>query len=120
MTVLAPSYSWLIISRVLVGLSVASITPLIYSIIGDIAPPTDGEYTLSIVVSEHLMALWVGSPLGTLLEPLVGLRSLFFIMVAVGAALAVVNFKTWRSIHQNHSGRNLMQGNLFRILGSNQ
>ncbi|MBB6451637.1 putative MFS family arabinose efflux permease [Salirhabdus euzebyi] len=38
LTGLAPSYSWLIISRVLAGLSVASITPLIYAIIGDIAP----------------------------------------------------------------------------------
>lgn len=117
-TGLSPSYLWLIISRVLAGLSVASITPLIYAIIGDIAPPNRRGVWLSIVVSGHLMALWLGAPLGTLLEQLVNWRSVFFVMAVVGAALAVANYKTWSSIHQNHSGRNLMQGNLFRILGS--
>ena len=39
LTAFAPSFLWLIVSRILAGLSVASITPLIYAIIGDIAPP---------------------------------------------------------------------------------
>ncbi|MBB6451638.1 putative MFS family arabinose efflux permease [Salirhabdus euzebyi] len=53
-----------------------------------------------------------------MLEYLVGWRSVFFIMAAIGAVLAVVNFKTWRSIHQNHLSRNPIQRKLFRILGS--
>lgn len=118
LTGLAPSYFWLIISRVLAGLSVASITPLIYAIIGDIAPPSRRGVWLSILVSGHLMALWVGSPLGTLLEYLVGWRSVFLVMAVVGIALVFVNFKTWRSIHPNHSRKNLLQANGFRILGS--
>ena len=115
---LASSFSWLIISRVFAGLSVASITPLIYAIIGDIAPPDRRGIWLSIVVSGHLMALCAGAPLGTLLEHFVGWRSVFFAMAAIGATLAVVNFKTWRTIPKKHIDKNLMQGNIFRILGS--
>ncbi|MGG3452131.1 MFS transporter [Domibacillus aminovorans] len=118
LTGLAPSFSWLIISRVFAGLSVASITPLIYAIIGDIAPPNRRGIWLSIVVSGHLMALWAGAPLGTLLQHFVGWRSVFFGIATIGAALAIVNFKTWRAIHQKHSTINFVQGNLFRILGS--
>jgi MFS transporter, DHA1 family, purine base/nucleoside efflux pump len=54
LTAFAPSFFWLIISRILAGLSVAAITPLIYAIIGDIAPPNKRGRWLSIVVSRHL------------------------------------------------------------------
>jgi MFS transporter, DHA1 family, purine base/nucleoside efflux pump len=118
LTGFAPSFSWLIISRVFAGLSVASITPLIYAIIGDIAPPNRRGVWLSIVVSGHLMALWAGAPLGTLLEHFVGWRSVFFAMATIGAILAVVNFQIWRTIPKKHTNRNLMQGNILKILGS--
>ncbi|MED4619551.1 MFS transporter, partial [Priestia megaterium] len=58
LTACAPSFLWLIVSRILAGFSVASITPLIYAIIGDIAPPSRRGTWLSIVVSGHLTALW--------------------------------------------------------------
>jgi predicted MFS family arabinose efflux permease len=118
LTAYASSFSWLIASRVLAGFSVASITPLIYAIIGDIAPPNRRGTWLSIVVSGHLTALWAGAPLGTLLEHLLGWRSVFVVMAIAGAILAVVNFKTWASIPKNYSTTNLLQGNLIRILGS--
>ncbi|WP_182480699.1 MFS transporter [Peribacillus asahii] len=72
LTAFSPSFLWLIISRILAGLSVASITPLIYAIIGDIAPPNRRGTWLSIVVSGHLTALWAGAPFGTLLEHFLG------------------------------------------------
>lgn len=118
LTAYAPSFSWLITSRILAGFSVASITPLIYAIIGDIAPPNRRGTWLSIVVSGHLMALGAGAPLGTLLEHLLGWRSVFVVLAIIGAILAVVNFKTWASIPKNYSTTNLLQGSLLRILGS--
>lgn len=118
LTAYAPSFSWLIVSRVLTGFSVASITPLIYAIIGDIAPPNRRGTWLSIVVSGHLTALWAGAPIGTLLEHLLGWRSVFVVMAIMGAILVVVNFKTWASIPKNYSTTNLLHGNLLRILGS--
>ncbi|WP_461178527.1 MFS transporter [Virgibacillus ainsalahensis] len=119
LTAFASSFLWLIVSRILAGLSVASITPLIYAIIGDIAPPNRRGKWLSIVVSGHLTALWAGAPFGTLLEHFLGWRSVFVVMAIIGAILAAVNFKTWKSIPKSDLTRSrLLEGNLLRILGS--
>ncbi|MBU7595153.1 MFS transporter [Metabacillus halosaccharovorans] len=118
LTAFSPSFTWLIISRILAGLSVAAITPLIYAIIGDIAPSTRRGTWLSIVVSGHLTALWAGAPVGTLLEHFLGWRSVFVVMAIIGTVLAVVNFKTWKYVPKSDFTRNLLEGNLLRILGS--
>jgi MFS transporter, DHA1 family, purine base/nucleoside efflux pump len=118
LTAFSPSFAWLIISRILVGLSVAAITPLIYAIIGDIAPSNRKGTWLSIVVSGHLTALWAGVPFGTLLEDFLGWRSVFVVMAIIGALLSVVNFKTWKYVPKNDLTRNQLEGNLLRILGS--
>jgi MFS transporter, DHA1 family, purine base/nucleoside efflux pump len=118
LTAFSPSFAWLIISRILAGLSVAAITPLIYAIIGDIAPSNRRGTWLSIVVSGHLTALWAGAPLGTLLELILGWRSVFVVMAIIGIILAVVNFKTWKSVPKSDLTRNRLEGNLLRILGS--
>ncbi|MGP4062351.1 MFS transporter [Halobacillus sp. H74] len=118
LTAFAPSFLWLIVSRILAGLSVASITPLIYAIIGDIAPPNRRGTWLSIVVSGHLTALWAGAPVGTVLENFLGWRSVFVVIAIVGAILAVVNFKTWKYVPKSDLIRNRLGGNLLRTLGS--
>ena len=118
LTAFAPSFLWLIVSRILAGLSVASITPLIYAIIGDIAPSNKKGTWLSIVVSGHLTALWAGAPIGTLLEHFLGWRSVFVVMAIIGVILAVVNFKTWASIPKSDETKDIVEGNLLRILGS--
>lgn len=118
LTAFSPSFTWLIMSRILAGLSVAAITPLIYAIIGDIAPSKRRGTWLSIVVSGHLTALWAGAPIGTLLEHILGWRSVFVVMAVVGIIMAVVNFKTWKYVPLSDLTRNLVEGNLLRILGS--
>ncbi|UGB28764.1 MFS transporter [Metabacillus sp. B2-18] len=118
LTAFSPSFTWLIISRILAGLSVAAITPLIYAIIGDIAPSNRRGTWLSIVVSGHLTALWAGAPVGTLLEHFLSWRSVFVIMAIIGTILAVINFKTWKHISKSDFTRNQLEGNLLRILGS--
>lgn len=118
LTAFSPSFTWLIISRILAGLSVAAITPLIYAIIGDIAPSNRRGTWLSIVVSGHLTALWAGAPLGILLEYFLGWRSVFVVMATLGTILAVVNFKTWKYVPRSDLTRNQLEGNLLRILGS--
>lgn len=118
LTAFAPSFAWLIVSRILAGLSVASIAPLIFAIIGDIAPPVRRGKWLSIVVSGHFTALWAGAPIGTLLEHFLGWRSVFVVMAAIGAILAVVNYKTWGTIPKHDLARNLVEGNLLNILRS--
>ena len=118
LTALAPSFFLLIVSRILVGLSVAAISPLIYAIIGDIAPPNRTGTWLSILASGHLTALWAGAPFGTLLEYYLGWRSVFIALAIMGAMLALVNFKTWEKNSNSYSTRNLFNGNLLRIFCS--
>ncbi|MCM3790072.1 MFS transporter [Domibacillus indicus] len=118
LTAFSPSFTWLIISRILAGLSVAAVTPLIYAIIGDIAPSNRRGTWLSIVVSGHLTALWAGAPIGTLLEHFLGWRSVFVVMAIIGTLLVIVNFKTWKYVPGRNVTRNLLEGNLLRILGS--
>lgn len=118
LTAFASTFTWLIVSRIIAGLSVASITPLIYAIIGDIAPPNRRGTWLSIVVSGHLTALWAGAPFGMVLEYFLGWRSVFVVMAIIGIILVVVNFKTWESIPRSDITKNQLEGNLLRILGS--
>ncbi|MEK4387168.1 MFS transporter [Solibacillus sp. FSL W7-1464] len=118
LTAFAPSFLWLIVSRILAGFSVAAITPLIYAIIGEIAPSNKRGTWLSIVVSGHLTALWAGAPLGTLLEHFLGWRSVFIVIAIIGVILAVVNFKTWASIPKSDETKDRVESNLLRILGS--
>ncbi|MEM1506019.1 MFS transporter [Domibacillus sp. 8LH] len=118
LTAFSPSFTWLIISRILAGLAVAAITPLIYAIIGDIAPSNRRGTWLSIVVSGHLTALWAGAPIGTLLEHFLGWRSVFVVMAIIGTLLAVINFKAWKYVPERTGTKNLLEGNLPRILGS--
>ncbi|MCI2256681.1 MFS transporter [Domibacillus sp. PGB-M46] len=118
LTASSPSFTWLIISRILAGLAVAAVTPLIYAIIGDIAPSNRRGTWLSIVVSGHLTALWAGAPIGTLLEHFLGWRSVFVVMAIIGTLLAAVNFKAWKYVPERNATKNLLEGNLPRILGS--
>ncbi|MDQ0233318.1 MFS transporter [Metabacillus malikii] len=118
LTAFSPSFTWLIISRILAGVSVAAITPVIYAIIGDIAPTNRRGTWLSIVVSGHLTALWAGASVGTLLEQFLGWRSVFVVMAILGTILAVVNFKTWKYVPKRVTSSNRLKGKLVRILGS--
>jgi len=118
LTAFAPSFLWLIISRIMAGLAVASVTPLIYAIIGDIAPDARRGSWLSIVVSGHLTALWAGAPLGTLIEHFLGWQSVFLVMAFIGVILAVVNFKTWKSNLKSALIIKQSESNSLRILGS--
>src|SRR5690606_36136102 len=113
-----PTFSWLIVSRILTGLSVASITPVIYAIIGDTAPPNRTGTWLSITVSGHISALGLGAPLGSILEQYFGWRSVFVVLAIVGAILAVVNFNTWKSKLRSKSTRSLFEGHLVKIFSS--
>ena len=118
LTAFAPSFFWLIVSRILAGLSVASVTPVIYAIISDAAPPNRTGTWLSITVSGHISALWAGAPIGTLLEHFLGWRSVFIALAVMGVILAVVNFKTWENHQKSDSAKNVRSGNLLRIFGS--
>jgi len=117
-TAYAPAFSWLIASRMLAGLAVASITPLIYASIGDTAPPDRRGAWLSVAVSGHLTALCAGAPLGTWLEHFFGWRSVFLILAMAGAVLTLWNSRAWTQVKTRSLPQSPLQGNVPAMLGS--
>lgn len=118
LTAVSPSFAMLITSRILAGLSVASITPIVYAIIGDTALPERRGVWLSTVVSGHLMALWAGAPVGTLLEQFLGWRSVFISLAIIAAILSIINFRVWASINKVHPGEAQRKGNTIKIISA--
>lgn len=116
LTAISSTFTLLIISRVFAGVSVASITPLVYAIVGDTALPKHRGRWLSIVVSGHLMALWAGAPIGTLIEQLMGWLCVFILLGIIGFLLSILNFKIWISIDKVHTVEKLPEGSLANMV----
>ncbi|SHN59959.1 MFS transporter [Desulfitobacterium chlororespirans] len=118
LTAISQSLAMLITSRIFAGLSVASITPLVYAIIGDTALPERRGVWLSIVVSGHLTALWAGAPIGTLLGQFLGWRSVFISLTIIAALLSILNVRAWASINKAHPLEAQTKGSAIKIISA--
>lgn len=118
LTAISSSFAMLITSRIFAGLSVASITPLVYAIIGDTALPERRGVWLSTVVSGHLMALWAGAPIGILLEQFLGWRSVFISLATISALLSLLNFRVWASINRVPSAEAQIDRSALKIISA--
>lgn len=96
LTGLASSFSLLVASRVVTGLSAAAVTPSIYAITGDVAPAERRGGWLAIVGSGLLIALWAGTPIGTLVSQFAGWKVVFLGLAIVSLSLGFLNQKVWR------------------------
>lgn len=94
---LAPGFLGLLLARLAAGGAAAGVTPSIYALIGDCAPPERRATWFSLAVSGLLLSLALGAPLGTLLAAAFGWRSVFFTVAAAGALLLPLNRAAWPS-----------------------
>lgn len=77
------------------GVGAAAVTPAIYAITGDVAPPVQRGRWLAVVGSGLLMALWAGAPIGTIVSRWVGWPGIFGGLAALSLGLMAANHRVW-------------------------
>lgn len=91
-SVVAPTFSLLLASRVLAALGAAMFTPTAAAVASSLASPEHRGRALSVVTGGLTVAFVVGIPLGSLIGTYYGWRSTF-VMVGVMAAVALVGVR---------------------------
>jgi predicted MFS family arabinose efflux permease len=86
----------LLLARLAAGAAAAGITPSIYALVGDCAPPERRATWFAVTVSGLLLSLALGAPLGTLAAAAFGWRSVFLAMAGASTLLLPLNRAAWR------------------------
>ncbi|MBV8888852.1 MAG: MFS transporter [Alphaproteobacteria bacterium] len=94
-TAVAPAFPALLAARLLAGAAAAAVSPSVYALVGEAAPPARRASRLALVVSGLLLSLSVGTPLGALLGTAFGWPIVFIVLTAASLALAAVNLRAW-------------------------
>ncbi len=89
---IAPNFSIFLIARFVAGGSVAAISPSVYAVIGDIAPPHRRGAWLAFVGSGVFTALFSAAPLGSLIGYRYGWPAVFWLLTAAPFVLAFANW----------------------------
>lgn len=90
---LASSYSWLLLSRLLLGAVLAAAGPVVVSLTGDFIPPADRAGVLGWILTGELIGAGFGLLLGGELAAVYSWRYAFFMLAALSAVLSVA---LWR------------------------
>ena len=98
-TAMAGSLIWLIAARLCAGAATAGVSPAIYALIGDSAPPEQRATWLSIAVSGLLMSLSFGASIGGLIGAAFGWRLVFAGLAGLSLLLVWANCCVWRGGH---------------------
>ncbi|AGL20652.1 MFS transporter [Actinoplanes sp. N902-109] len=96
LTGLAPTFAVLMAARVLAGIAAAAVSPSVYALIGQTAPPARRGVWMSTVVAGFLISLVTGAPIGTLAAAAFGWRAAFVGLALLTAILVAVNAVAWR------------------------
>lgn len=95
MTAAAPNLTWLLLSRVFAGAATAGVSPSVYALVGENAPPARRASWMALAVSGLLCALSFGAPLGTLIGAALGWPKVFDLLAGLSLVLVLVNRRIW-------------------------
>ncbi len=95
LTAFAVNLPSLLAVRLFAGVAAAGVSPSIYALVGDAAPPGRRATWLALVVSGLLASLALGVPTGTLFGAIFGWPPVFIALAALGLALAFLNRQIW-------------------------
>ncbi|MFJ8577879.1 MFS transporter [Micromonospora sp. NPDC093277] len=94
---LAPSYWWLLGSRLLLGAAVAASGPVVVSLIGDLIPPAERATVLGWILTGEIVGAGFGLLAGGEIAAAISWRAAFFLLAVASAGLAVA---LWRLLRE--------------------
>lgn len=110
LTAIAGTFMWLLVARVVAGATAAGVSPSVYALVGEAAPPGRRATWLGIVVSGLLLSLSVGTPIGTIAGAAFGWKAVFAALALLSVILAVVNRQLWAGAPATASASPLVAG----------
>jgi len=95
LTAIAPTFAGLLAARVFAGLTAAGISPSVYALVGEAAPPARRATWMGIAVSGLLLSLSIGTPIGALAAATFGWPTVFLALAAASLLLTFANGLAW-------------------------
>jgi predicted MFS family arabinose efflux permease len=95
LTAMAPSFFWLLVARVIAGAATAGVSPSVYALVGESAPPARRASWMAFAVSGLLCSLSFGAPLGALIGASLGWAKVFDLLAELSLLLVLANRRIW-------------------------
>jgi predicted MFS family arabinose efflux permease len=95
LTAMAPSFGLLLVARVVAGATAAGVSPSIYALVGESAPPARRASWMATAVSGLLCSLSFGAPLGALIGASFGWDKVFDLLAELSLVLVLANRQVW-------------------------
>jgi predicted MFS family arabinose efflux permease len=95
LTAASGNFTGLVAARILAGAMTAGVSPSVYALVGNAAPPERRGTWMAIAVSGLLMSLAVGAPLGALLGAWLGWARVFAVLAGLSLVLVWANYRAW-------------------------
>ena len=95
LTAMAPSFGLLLVARIVAGATAAGVSPSIYALVGESAPPARRATWMATAVSGLLCSLSFGAPLGALIGASFGWDKVFDLLAELSLVLVLANRQVW-------------------------
>jgi predicted MFS family arabinose efflux permease len=99
LTAAADSFAALLGARVLAGAMAAGVSPSLYALVGDSAPPGRRATWMAMAVSGLLVSLSLGAPVGALVGASFGWTRVFAVLAGLSLVLVWANYRIWPRDH---------------------
>jgi predicted MFS family arabinose efflux permease len=96
LTAAAPSLAWLLAARVVAGAMTAGVSPSVYALVSESAPPLRRASWMAMAVSGLLCSLSFGAPLGALIGASFGWAKVFDLLAGLSLVLVLANRRIWQ------------------------
>jgi predicted MFS family arabinose efflux permease len=108
LTASATNFPWLLALRLFTGTAAAGISPSIYALVGDAAPPDRRATWLALTVSGLLVSLALGASPAALVGATFGWAPVFIALGLFSLAMAALNYWVWPR-GRSHAGAEVPQ-----------